>query len=73
MNYFKYEPVAQEAAIPPDKLEIIRRRFELDYPEDPMLAELHILRACRIVRDGRGSLAEIVAECEEAILAEMHK
>jgi hypothetical protein len=44
MEYFDYETAA------------VRR----DYPHDEMLFELHVMRACRAIRDGAVSLAEIL-------------
>jgi len=56
MRYFDYEAVALEAGIPADKLEQLVKYFTLEEPHDLMLAELHILRACMAIKNGRLSL-----------------
>jgi hypothetical protein len=62
MNYFDYETVAHEAGIPADRLEQLAKLFTQEEPHDPMLAELHTLRACMAVRDGRLTIEEALEE-----------
>jgi hypothetical protein len=62
MNYFDYEAVAHEAGIPQDKLDQLARFFTQEEPHDPMLAELHTLRACMAVKDGRLTIEEALDE-----------
>jgi len=65
MNYFDYETVARDAAIPADKLEQLVRLLTLEEPNDPMLAELHILRACMAIKKGRLSLDAALSEARK--------
>ena len=52
MKYFDYESVAHEAKIPEEKLQKLVNLVRREFPHDPMMAELHALRACLAVRDG---------------------
>ncbi len=52
MKYFDYESVAREAKIPEEKLRKLVNLIRQEFPHDPMMAELHMLRACLAVRDG---------------------
>jgi hypothetical protein len=62
MYYFDYETVAREAGIPADKMEQLAKLFMLEEPHDAMLAELHILRACMAIKNGRLTLAAALNE-----------
>jgi hypothetical protein len=62
MHYFDYETVAREAGIPADKLDQLVKLLTLEEPHDPMLAELHILRACMTIKNGRLTLDEALDE-----------
>jgi hypothetical protein len=44
--------MAREAQIPPEKLDELRRLMQQEFPEDEMMGELHLLRACMAIRDG---------------------
>jgi hypothetical protein len=52
MKYFDYEAVAREAKIPEKKLQKLITLIQQEFPHDPMMAELHALRACLAIRDG---------------------
>ncbi len=52
MDYFDYESIACEAGIPTDALAQIVVAMQREFPRDPMMCELHVLRACMAVRDG---------------------
>ena len=52
VDYFDYKRVAREAGIPDDKLALLSAVIEAEFPHDPMMFELHMLRACRAIRDG---------------------
>jgi mRNA-degrading endonuclease YafQ of YafQ-DinJ toxin-antitoxin module len=52
MKYFDYDSVAREAKIPEEKLRKLVRLARQEFPHDPMMAELHTLRACLAIRDG---------------------
>ena len=52
MKYFDYESVAREAKIPEDKLRKLAKLIRQEFSHDPMMAELHAVRACLAIRDG---------------------
>ena len=52
MKYFDYESVARDAKIPEEKLRKLVNLVRQEFPHDPMMAELHALRACLAIRDG---------------------
>ena len=52
MKYFDYEAVARDANIPDEKLRKLVKFARQEFPHDPMMAELHALRACLAIRDG---------------------
>jgi hypothetical protein len=52
MRYFDYQSVAREAKIPEQKLRKFVDLIGKEFPNDPMLAELHMLRDCLAIRDG---------------------
>ena len=58
MKYFDYESVAREAKIPEEKLRKLVNLVRRDFPHDPMMAELHALRACLAIRDGHIKIDE---------------
>ena len=64
-HHFSYQQAATEASINAEQLAMIEKMFRIDYPDDDMLFELHILRVCHAVRDGRGSLDVILREARE--------
>ena len=58
MRYFDYETVAQDAGIAADALQELRRLIRKEFPHDEMMYELHLLRACRAIREGRLTLED---------------
>jgi len=52
MKYFDYDSVAREAKIPEEKLRKLVKLARQEFPHDPMMAELHTVRACLAIRDG---------------------
>lgn len=58
MKYFDYESVAREAKIPEEKLRKLVKLTRQEFPHDPMMAELHALRACLAIRDGHIKIDE---------------
>ena len=62
MHYFDYESAAKQAGIPDDKLALICELVRKDYPDDDNLYELHVLRACLSVRDGRTTVEKILKD-----------
>jgi len=65
MHYFDYETVAREARIPADKMEQLVRFFTQEEPNDAMLAELHILRACMAIKIGRLTVDQALDEARK--------
>ncbi len=66
MDYFDYQGVAREAGLNPDQLRQVMEAVRRDYPSDPMLFELHVLRACRAIRDGTATLEQLIAGSADA-------
>jgi mRNA-degrading endonuclease YafQ of YafQ-DinJ toxin-antitoxin module len=52
MKYFDFRSVAREAKIPDEKVRKFVNLLPQEFPHDPMMAELHALRACLAIRDG---------------------
>lgn len=68
MDYYDYQSVATEAGIPAAKLAELVRLVQAEYPHDPMMCELHILRACLAIREGRITVDEALAK-QPAVVA----
>ncbi len=68
MNYFDYTSVAREAGISESDLQRICELMRREYPGDSMMAELHVLRACMALRDGRITIQELLID-EPAVRA----
>lgn len=64
-QYFDYRGAARDAGITDDQLRLIEQMFRADYPTDDMLFELHVLRVCLSVKEGRTDLARVLREIEE--------
>jgi hypothetical protein len=60
MRHFDYEQTAREAGIPENDLAAIRQAMRVEFPDDDMMWELHVLRACLAVRDGKVALEEVL-------------
>jgi hypothetical protein len=60
MKYFDYESVAREAKISPAKLRHLLNLLREEFPNDPLMYELHVLRACMAVRDGHISINDVL-------------
>lgn len=59
-EYFDYTRAAREAHISDADLHALIRIFETDYPDDLMLRELHILRACNAVIRGMTTIRRML-------------
>src|ERR1700760_222940 len=68
-EHFDYRPAAQRAGLSVAQLAQIIRVFEADYPADLMLRELHILRACNALADGRATINDFQIEAPPASAA----
>jgi hypothetical protein len=64
MKYFDYEKVAREAGISADNLNRLARFFFQEESNDPMLAELHTLRACMAIKEGHLTIEEALLEAQ---------
>ncbi len=62
MRHFDYERVAREADIPTDKMEELRHLVRQEFPTDEMMYELHVLRACMAIKDGRLTVEEALKQ-----------
>jgi hypothetical protein len=60
MKYFDYESVAREAKISPEKLRHLLNLLREEFPNDPLMYELHVLRACMAIRDGHISINDVL-------------
>ncbi|MFA6545479.1 MAG: hypothetical protein WCS99_13760 [Limisphaerales bacterium] len=69
MRYFDYQTVARDAGIPQAQLDLLLRQLNDESPRDPMLAELHALRACMAIKAGRLTVEQALADTEAPALA----
>ena len=60
-EYFDYTAAAHDAGLTPEQLRSLTVLFEQDYPNDIMLRELHILRACNAVARGAVTIQEVLS------------
>ncbi len=60
MKYFDYEQTANEAGISELDLQSIIQAMCSEFPDDDMMRELHVLRVCIAVRDGRVALNDVL-------------
>ena len=60
MGFFDYGKATREAGISSRDLGRLGRAVRREFPQDRMMYELHLLRACLAVRDGRVSLRDIL-------------
>ena len=65
MRCFDYETIARQAGIPAYKLVRLAKSFALEEPNDPMLAELHTMRACMAIKDLRLTIEEAFEETDK--------
>jgi hypothetical protein len=60
MKYFDYESVAREAKIPAGKMRKLLKIVGEEFPNDSLMRELHVLRACMAVRDGHIEIDDVL-------------
>lgn len=65
LEYFDYRAAARDAGIGDDQLRLIEKMFRADYPRDEMLYELHVLRACQAIRNGRTTLDAVLRDARD--------
>ena len=58
MEYFDYESIAKKADIPAQKLDVLRKIVRQEFPQDDMMYELHLLRACMAIQQGYTTIDE---------------
>ena len=58
MEYFDYESIAKKADIPAPKLDALRKIVRQEFPQDDMMYELHLLRACMAIQQGCTTIDE---------------
>jgi len=61
MNYFSSFNIAHEAFLTDMQVQELTAAVLVEYPHDSMMAELHLLRVCMAIRDGRLSLEQALA------------
>ncbi len=66
MRYFDYQSVAREGGISAEDFDRLCRLIRQEFPGDDMLFELHVMRACRIIKDGPYTMEQIVADLTPA-------
>jgi len=60
-EHFDYPRAAREAKLTDTDLCSLVRLFEIEYPSDLMLRELHILRACNAIIRGSTTIRQILS------------
>jgi hypothetical protein len=65
MHYFDYEEAGREAGVPRDQIAQLAELCRREEPHDAMLAELHTLRACMAIKNGRLTIAEALADAQK--------
>ncbi len=60
MSCFDYEQAAAEAGFSSEEVAQLSRVVRAEYPHDDMLYELHMVRACRAVREGVITIADAI-------------
>ena len=58
MKYFDYESVAKRAGIPEKKIAALCEMVRQEFPQDDMMCELHLLRACLAIEQGHTTIHE---------------
>ena len=66
MHDFDYEKVAREAGIAAEALGELSRLIRREFPDDEMMYELHLLRACRAIREGRLTMEDALRDEQPA-------
>jgi hypothetical protein len=68
MDCFDYEAAAREAGLSDQELRQVCVLVRDEFPHDDMLFELHVMRICLAIKEGRTSVARIVGH-ESALAA----
>lgn len=59
MNYFDYQTAARKAGIPEETLSQWKAVFSREYPNDEMMMELRLFRACEAAAKVPGGFREV--------------
>lgn len=65
MMYFDYESAASRAGVPAPVLAVWRAGFEREYPNDVMMVELRLLRACEAAQGAADQLESVIQALED--------
>ena len=60
MTHFDHEHAARKAGFSPEESAQLSRAVRAEFPHGDMLYELHMLRACRAVREGMLTIADVI-------------
>ncbi len=66
MKYFDLDLAASSGGIQPTDLQRLIAVMQREFPDDPMMQELHVLRACMAIADGRLTLTDALRLTAEA-------
>ena len=58
MKYFDYKAAAKKAGLSPTQLNRLRGGIRREFPRDNMQFELHVLRTCMAIRDGKVTIQD---------------
>ena len=67
-SLFDYEAAAREAGLSDQELRGICALVREDFPRDEMLFELHVMRICIAIKEGRTTVARVLGH-ESAMAA----
>jgi hypothetical protein len=67
-SLFDYEAAAREAGLSDHELRAICGVVRDDFPRDDMLFELHVMRICLAIKEGRTTVARVLGH-ESALAA----
>jgi len=60
--HFDYTRTARDAKLSDTELRALITLFETDYPDDLLLRELHILRACNAINRGLTTIGKVLGQ-----------
>ncbi len=58
MRSFAFEDVARQAGLSADDMARLHEAVRREFPNDEMMFELHMVRACMAIRDGQITLQD---------------
>ncbi len=60
-KHFDYHAAAREAGVSPSQLDRLCEEIRQEFPNDDMQFELHVLRACMAIKDGKITIQAALA------------